>query len=260
MSEVTVQDSAAKRKLKSGGAVLAIQLNFVHAGLAEYLGRIGYDIIIADAEHGRLDHRDVEELARACDLTGATPMVRHPLDATVMERYLGIGVRGFQVPRIRSLGEARAVVDAIKFPPEGNRGLGNFRAMDFGKSLGNWPDFIARSNANTLITVMVEDSDGLAALPEIVKIPEIDAIMIGAVDLSSHFGVPGQTRDAKVVDAIGRGREIIKTAGKISAGGVDGAASLRAAYSTGIRYFVTSVSQALMHGSSELVTAMKELG
>ena len=94
-------ENKAKQKLKSGGAVLAITINFVHADFAEYLGTLGYDIIIIDGEHGRINESEVEGVARACDLTGAAPILRLNVNGPLMERYLSMGIYGFHVRRFR---------------------------------------------------------------------------------------------------------------------------------------------------------------
>ena len=147
----------------------------------------------------------------------------------------------------------------MKFTPLGKRGLGNFRASGFGVSLGSWPEYIERANANTFIKIAVEDPDGLAALPEIVKIPEIDVIFVGRYDLSASLGLPGQTSHPKVVEAYDNAIEIIKGAGKAFGMGVRSGADMKAGYDLGARYFLTSVSRTFPQGSSVLLEALKEL-
>src|ERR1051326_4859658 len=104
-----MRDNKAKQKLRDGGSVLAITLNFMHPGMAEYLGRLGFDIVIAEGEHASLSDILVEEFTRACELSGASPVMRLPYEALGMDRYLAIGVHGFHVAGVRGLEGARAI-------------------------------------------------------------------------------------------------------------------------------------------------------
>jgi 4-hydroxy-2-oxoheptanedioate aldolase len=238
---------------------MAITINFLHDGLAEFLGRLGYDMIVADGEHGRVDDSEIERFARACEIAGAAPIVRVPVNGPIMERYLSMGVYGFHVPRIRNLDEARELIDAVKFPPLGKRGLGNFRAIDYGLSLGAWPDYIQRANDNTFIKAAVEDPEGLEALPEIVKLPEIDVFFVGRYDLSASLGVPGEINHPKVVETYNKAIAVIKGAGKAFGMGVRTVEGLKNAHASGARYFLSAVSRTFVAGSTELMGAFRGL-
>jgi 4-hydroxy-2-oxoheptanedioate aldolase len=252
-------DNRAKRKLEAGGSVLAITINFVHDGLAEFLGNLGYDVIIVDGEHGAVDDKDVEGFARACNLTGAPPLVRLPFDEHRIERYLGLGIHGFHMARVENASIAHKIVDAVKFGPVGNRGLGNFRAVDFSLKPGKWPAYIERANANTMIKVAVVDPQSIAALPEIVKIPEIDVIFVGRYDLSAAMGFPGETTHPKVTEAYDNAIDLILKAGKNVGMGARTPADMKAAHARGFRYFLTSVSRTFPQGANVLLEAIREL-
>ena len=252
-------DNKAKKKLGSGGSVLAITINFTHDGLAEFLGHLGYDIVILDGEHGAVDDGVVERFTRACEFAGASPIVRMPVDPIIMERYLGMGVHGFHVARVSSLKEARDVIEAAKFSPLGKRGLGNYRAVEFRMQPGGWPAYIERANANTFVKLAVEDLDGLAALPEIVKIPEIDVVFVGRYDLQASMGMPGETNHPRVTEAYEGAIRIIKDAGKAFGIGVRTADDIKAGHARGARYFLTAVSRTFQRGASEFLAAVREL-
>lgn len=253
------KENGAKRTLRAGGTVLGCTVNFVHAGLTEYLGRLGYDCLIIDAEHGVAQDDAVEEFARACDVTGVTSMLRLPVSNPLMQRYLGLGIDALYAPQVRSAEEAREVVDASKFSPLGRRGLGNYRATDFGLGVTSWPAFMERANAQTLIMVAVEDPEGLSALPGILAIPEIDIVLIGTADLSNSIGVPGQLRHPTVLamtdDAIGQ----IRAAGKAAGLPCPDPAAMRDAHARGARFLLSSVTRPLVLGSAEILSTLKEL-
>jgi 4-hydroxy-2-oxoheptanedioate aldolase len=255
-----MRDNTAKRKLASGGVVTEMKSNFGHAGLAEYLGALGFDILKIDATTQALSDADIEDFARACDVNGAVPMVRLGPNGTLMPRYLGFGVGGFHVPNIQSVDQVMEVVEATQFPPRGKRGIGSFRANDFGASLGDWPTFMARANANILIKIVIEDLDGLRELPKILKIPEVDVVQLGLHDLAQCLGVPGDTRHPKVVEAHEKARAVIQAAGKTHAMAhlIENAAEIKEAHSRGTRYFETTLTRVVVSGASEFLKATGE--
>ncbi|MGD1067537.1 MAG: aldolase/citrate lyase family protein [Vulcanimicrobiaceae bacterium] len=252
-------DNHAKAALRADRPVLAITVNFVHPGLAEYLARLGFGCLVIDAEHGAVNDAVLENVVRAAELGGAITLLRLPVNDPLMQRYLGIGVAGFHVPQVGSAAAARAAIDAIKFAPAGHRGLGSFRAADFGLSLGTWPDYMRRANENTLVIVAIEDPDGVAALPELVAMPEIDVVLIGTSDLSASLGFPGQTKHPAVLEIVDRAIGTIRAAGKTVGLPASSAADIREVYDRGARFILTSVARALPVGTNELLGTMRGL-
>lgn len=252
-------ENKTKRALAEGRAVMALTVNFVHAGLAEYCARLGFECLIVDGEHGIVNDDDVEHVVRACELAGATTLLRLPLNDPLMQRYLGMGVAGFHVPQVRSVEQAQAAVDAIKFAPTGHRGLGSFRAGDYGLSVGGWPDFMKRANDETLVILAVEDAEGIAALPGILNIAAVDAILIGTSDLSASMGLAGQTRHADVLEATNDAIALIRSSGKVAGLPASSVADIHDVYQRGARFILTSVARALPVGTTALLAAMGEL-
>ena len=255
-----MRENKAKRILKSGGAILAVTLNFVHAGLAEFLGRLGYDAIVLDAEHGPAVDNHIEEFARACDLAGVTSILRLPFNSAsdaLMQRYLDIGIQGYHIPQIQSAADARAVIDAVKFRPLGKRGQGTFRATDYGVSLGSWTAYAEKANAETLIKVSIEDAEGLAALPELARMPEIDVISFGRTDLSNSMGFTGQPNHPKVLEAVAQAMAAVKAAGKAPGFTTATADDIKDGYERGGRYLTTSITRVIQSGSVAYLGALK---
>jgi 4-hydroxy-2-oxoheptanedioate aldolase len=252
-------DNRPKADLNADRPVLAMTLNFVHAGLAEYLARLGFGCFVVDGEHGVLSDVDFENVVRAAELGGAVTLARLRVDDPLMQRYLGIGAAGFHIPQVASAAAARTAIDAIKFAPAGRRGLGSFRAADYGLSLGTWPHYMQRANENTLVVVAIEDPDGIAALPELVAMPEIDVVLIGTSDLSASLGVPGQTKHRSVTEIVDRAIATIRGAGKAVGLPASSAGEIRDVYDRGARFILTSVARALPVGVNELLAAMREL-
>lgn len=252
-------ENKTKRAIAAGRPVMAMTLNFVHAGLAEYCARLGFDCLVVDGEHGVVSDDELENVVRSCELAGATSLLRLPVNDPLMQRYLGLGIAGFHVPQVRSVEQAQAAIDAIKFAPTGHRGLGSFRAGDYGLAVGAWPDYMKRANDETLVVLAVEDPEGIAALPAIVKLPAVDVIMVGTSDLSASMGLAGQTRHPDVLKATNDAVALIRSAGKTAGLPASSVADINDVYERGARFILTSIARVLPVGSTALLSAMGEL-
>lgn len=172
-------------------------------GLAEVIGYMGWDYLIFDGEHSPLPPRECENLARVCELTGVTPIVRVPSNLPWMiGQVLDTGMQGVQIPMVNSKAEAEIAARAAKYHPLGTRGLATTRAANFGQVLPfSIASHVATSNFETLVIAQVETLASVEQLPSILQVPEIDVIFIGPNDLSLSLGVPGELQHPKVQDA-----------------------------------------------------------
>lgn len=172
-------------------------------GLAEVVGYMGWDYLIFDGEHSPLSPRECEHLARVCELTGVTPIVRVPSNLPWMiGQVLDAGMQGVQIPMINSKEEAEIAGKAAKYHPIGTRGLATTRASRFGQVLPfSITDHVTTSNAETLVIAQVETVTSVEKLPAILEAPNIDVIFIGPNDLSLSLGVPGELQHPRVQEA-----------------------------------------------------------
>lgn len=158
----------------------------------EILGYAGLDYVIIDTEHGANDIAEVEHMVRAAEIGGLTPLVRVTKnDPKIILRAMDVGAQGVLVPQVNSAAEAREAVLAVKYAPEGERGLaGIVRAARYGfKPL---KEYIAEANARTTVFVQVEDARSVADLDEILAVEGLDGVLVGPGDLSQSMGMTGQ--------------------------------------------------------------------
>jgi 4-hydroxy-2-oxoheptanedioate aldolase len=193
-----------KEKLKAGGTVFGCFLRYPLGTLAELTALGGWDFIVLDAEHGSLQPADVEDLARACELHGVTPLVRVTAnDHPTILRFLDAGAHGIHIPWVNSGAEAEDAVQAAKYQPRGNRGLAATRAARFGM-VEPIADYTRRANEQTLIVVQVETAAAVARIDEYLDIPDVDVIFIGPSDLSHSLGRVGNAGHPDVRAAMER--------------------------------------------------------
>lgn len=189
-----MRTNQTKAKLKAGETVTGCYMRHADPGLAEVLGHHGWDYLLFDAEHTPLSVRECEAAARACELTGVTPIVRVPANLPWMiGRVLDTGIPAVQIPMINTGEDALLAARAAKYPPRGTRGLASARAADYGQTVPfHLREHIESANNETLVIAQVETAASIDGLAAIVQVPDIDVIFIGPNDLSLSLGFPGE--------------------------------------------------------------------
>lgn len=185
--------------------------------LAELAGRIGFDAVWIEMEHGSADFAQVEALCIATEAGGAVPAVRIPDgERHHVLRALEVGARIVVVPMINGAAEARRLVEYGKFPPLGSRGF-NLRSRGLGYGLRGCAAAFTDANAHTHLFAQVETRKAVEHVREICAVEGLSGVLIGPGDLSSSMGRPGELEDPQVIDTvcecIRRAREAGKHAG-----------------------------------------------
>lgn len=180
-----------KQMIKEGRSALGCFVGIYSPSLAEMLGHSGFDFVVIDNEHGSFSWSQVEEMIRACEVSGVTPIVRVVSSApSEILKALDRGAKGVHVPQINTGEEARAVVAAAKFPPHGSRGAAySVRAARYGLSKGG--SYLQQSNEDVLVCVHIETPQAVEQVDSIMQ-SGIDLAFVGPTDLSVSVGYPDQ--------------------------------------------------------------------
>src|SRR5215216_6100795 len=103
-------------------AVIGPLLSFNSPEIVEFFGYLGFDFVLIDAEHNLVSPETCQDLVRAAETGGITPLVRVPRnDQTAILPYLETGVLGALVPHVQNKALAEQAVRAVKYPPRGSR-------------------------------------------------------------------------------------------------------------------------------------------
>jgi len=220
-----VRENKLKRLFREGRTAIGVLTPFNDPEAVEFLGLVGFDFVFLDGEHGALSAERCQELIRAAQLRDVETIVRVPTnDPTVILGYLETGAWNIQVPHVNSVDDARRAVQAVRYPPLGNRGAGSStRAADYGLRLGA-AEYFARANQQTMVIPMIEEPAAVDQIDEIVAVEGLEAIFIGSGDLALTMGHPGQRSHPDVLAAITRVHTAARAAG-IAVGGVGGDAA-----------------------------------
>ena len=160
----------------------------------------GPDFVCIDQEHSAIPSDTLENMLRAAAVHRVPALVRVPgLDAMLIAKALDSGADGVLVPHVSTEEDARHVVRASRFPPEGRRGAGPGRSAGYGRDI---PRSVESARRGTLVGIQLETVEALANLPAILAVPGIDLAFIGPGDLGVSLKAAGRSCPDALGDAI----------------------------------------------------------
>jgi 4-hydroxy-2-oxoheptanedioate aldolase len=205
-------ENKLKKKLKAGLVQYGVFVTSPCPEVVEVLALAGMDFVILDQEHTALGIETTVNMMRSAEIYGITPIVRiQDHNPKTIGRYLDVGAQGIQVSMVNSAEESEGIVRAMKYHPEGMRGMSGGRGTRWG-CIENYRNV---NNRESMTVVMCESAEGVENIEKIVRVPGIDCVFIGAYDLSQSLGVPGEVTHPRVEDAISRVLGACKNAGVI---------------------------------------------
>ncbi|TAH52633.1 MAG: host specificity protein [Chloroflexota bacterium] len=186
-----IRENKTKVKLRRGDTVFGLISLSADPLLAEWCGLVGFDFYMLDAEHGAVTVAHAENIARACESVNITPLIRlGQFDPKLILKYLDVGMLGVMQPGLKNAAEVQTLVDAVRYPPRGTRGLGPSRANDFFIGQMSQAEYVSFANAQMIVLPQFEEPEMFAELNAIVQIEGVDGICIGPRDLALAMGFP----------------------------------------------------------------------
>nr|WP_281371914.1 aldolase/citrate lyase family protein [Modestobacter versicolor] len=213
--------------------------------VVELVALAGFDFVVIDLEHSPIDLESAFRLIGTALHTGVSPIVRvADLHPGLVQRVLDAGAEGVMVPHVDTPEQARAAAAAVRFPPLGTRGVG---ATSRAGAWGALPlaEYLRRGQEEVVLIAQVESALGVANAGEIAAVPGVDALLVGAADLSVSEGKTPSDPDvvALIASAIAQGRAAGVPVGNA---GAATAAAVRAAVDTGFTFTMLSNDATLL--------------
>jgi 2-dehydro-3-deoxyglucarate aldolase len=201
-----------KTKLKERQTTIGSWITLAHPAIAEIMAKAGFDWLAVDMEHSVITIREAEELIRVIDLCDVVPLVRLSAnDPVQIKRVMDAGAHGVIVPMVNSAAEAEQAVLAVRYPPQGARGVGLARAQGYGASFDRYLDWV---NREVVVIVQVERIEAVNNLEAILAVEGVDSFIVGPYDLSGSLGVPGQFDHPLMKEAMQRIETVGAASGK----------------------------------------------
>ncbi len=240
--------NTTKAKLATGEPVFGCFVRYAEPSLAEYVAMLGWDFLVFDGEHGMLQPGDLEDLCRALELRGVTPIARVTTNQPhIILRFLDSGAHGVHVPWVNTPQAVEQAVRSVKYAPRGERGLAGTRASEWGLR-EPLHAYVERANRETMVIVHIETREAVDAIEDYVAIDGVDVLFLGPTDLSQSMGHPGRTDHPDVVAAMERVAEVVVPSDKVLGIYAGTAAMTEAWLERGARYFTTGLEIFLKDG------------
>jgi 4-hydroxy-2-oxoheptanedioate aldolase len=180
---------------------------------AEALAGTGFDWLLIDGEHAPNDVRQVLAQLQAVAPYPVHPVVRPVIgDVPLIKQYLDVGAQTILVPVVESALQAKQMVAATRYPPNGIRGVGSALARSSRWNMVD--DYLQQADQEMCVLVQVETRLGLENLAEIVAVEGVDGVFFGPADLSASLGFLGKPTHPDVQRAILDGIAEVRNAGK----------------------------------------------
>ncbi len=217
-----------------------LNLSFPSTTLIELAGRVGFEFVTFDSEHGPFTVDILDDLCRIADMAGLTPMARVPdIEHPTILRFLDRGIMGITGPHIVNAERARKLADACRYVPRGLRSFGSGRGAYFG-DVESLPAYMESANDNILVIAQLEDVQVLDNIADILAVDGIDLYASGAQDIAQSLGLPGQPNHPDVQDFEAQVRDAVHAAGKRMADDVMTSARATNMFMDGARAFLAS--------------------
>jgi len=179
-----------KEKIGRNEQTYGSWITMAHPVIPELLSHAGFDWLAVDMEHSSIDLAQLLPLIISIEASGMVPLVRvGELNANLIKRIMDAGAHGVIGANVCNQQDAERLVNAVKYPPEGTRGVGLYRAQKYGEDFDGYQ---AWTSKESIVIAQIEHIDAVAHIDEIFLTPGVDGYLIGPYDLSGSLGKPGQ--------------------------------------------------------------------
>ena len=211
-----------KQALQAARPQIGLWLSLADPYSAELLAGTGFDWVLVDAEHAPNDLRHLLGNLRAIDSAAAHRAEGAPAahavvrpavgEAALIKQVLELGAQTLLIPMVETAEQATRLVQAMRYPPHGVRGVGSSAARS--SRWGGTEGYTHRADAQMCLLVQAESVTALANLESIAAVDGVDGVFFGPADLSASMGLLGQTDHPQVIAAIDDGIRCVRAAGK----------------------------------------------
>ena len=244
--------------LKAGQNQIGLWVGLADANVAEALAGTGFDWLLLDAEHAPNNVRTLLEQLRAVAPYPVHPIVR-PVEGEVslIKQCLDVGAQTLLVPMIDTPEQAKRMVQAMRYPPHGIRGVG--AALARASRWNQIPDYLNQADDQMCLLVQAETPVAIQNLKAIAQVEGVDGVFFGPADLSASMGHRGQPTHPEVVKTILAGIATVRAAGKAAGILMADPQMARMYLDAGAQFVAVGVDTTLLvRAATDLAAAFKE--
>ena len=194
-----------KDALSKGQAVVGTMIVQVRdPAIVQLFAEFGLEYMFIDMEHGPYSIETAADLIQVARLAGITPLVRvGETQYHLYSRILDAGAMGIMTPRVESVEQVKQIIQFTKYPPIGRRGFSRLAAhVNFSDI--NVAEYVEFANQNILNIIQIESRVAVENIDDLIRVPGVDAVIVGMDDLALSLGIPGDTHHALAEEMLER--------------------------------------------------------
>jgi 2-keto-3-deoxy-L-rhamnonate aldolase RhmA len=222
--------------------------------VAEMAGLAGFDWVMIDLEHGIGDAHTLLHMLQALSGGPTRSLVRvGSHDPVAIGRALDLGAYGIVVPHVDTADQARAMVSACRYAPEGLRGMsGAIRAGGFGLDFPSYRESIL---PETVLVVQIETPTAVQNAEEIAAVDGVDVLFIGPSDLTHAMGIHGQTEHPAFIEACRRVIQACQSTNRIAGIFLRNEAEIQSAIGMGFSFMGVGSDLSILSAGMKALTS-----
>jgi 4-hydroxy-2-oxoheptanedioate aldolase len=210
---VAVPINPFKQALREGRPQIGLWISMASPYTAEICAGAGFDWLLFDGEHAPNDVPTMLAQLQAVESYPTHAIARPPIgDVTLIKQYLDLGFQTLLIPLVDTPEQAAQMVRAMRYPPDGIRGVGAGSAR-----VARWnrvENYFRDADGQMCLLVQAETRKAMENLEAIAATEGVDGIFIGPADLSASLGHRGDAAHPEVQQVIAEAIARIVGAGK----------------------------------------------
>ncbi len=189
-----------KNKLENNQLTIGSWITIGNSSVIEIMATAGFEWLCIDMEHTSIDLETAKMLITTIHANDMKALVRVSKNEEVaIKKVMDMGADGVIVPMVKTKEEAQMAIDFVKYPPIGKRGVGLYRAQNYGIGFEEYKKWVEEE---AVIIAQIEHIEAVENIEEILQVDGIDGTIVGPYDLSGSMGYPGDYHREDVKDAI----------------------------------------------------------
>jgi 2-keto-3-deoxy-L-rhamnonate aldolase RhmA len=183
-----MRNSKTLAKIRAGQPAKVAQMGHFIPGFVAHAANFGYDAIWLDLEHRPMNPREIQALMPIFHLYDIDCHIRTPTrEKSQLYRLLEDGATGLIMPLVEDAETARQIVQAVKFPPLGDRGLEG-KGLDGSYGIDTTPEkrdaYIQTMNRETTVIIQLESPGAVRNAEAIAAVEGVDMLFAGPTDFT----------------------------------------------------------------------------
>jgi len=189
-----------KEKLKNNQLTIGSWITIANSAVVEIMATANFEWLCIDMEHTSIDLASAQMLITTIQANGMKALVRvSKNEEVIIKKVLDMGADGIIVPMVKNEAQAKEAVSYAKYPPNGKRGVGLYRAQGYGTTFAEYKKWV---DEEIVIIAQIEHIEAVNNIEEIINTNGIDGTIVGPYDLSASMGYSGEFNREDVKEAI----------------------------------------------------------